>query len=183
MISLSAARSLLKPQNSSVLASRFGHEGPAFLVYDFKKGREVVGFGVNGEECYADHPIFPYPAIRYKRIEGPLIALKEKEKGDWKLLSKDEVKTLYRASFGQTFVEMENQNTGRWRQIVSQVLFGCSLSLFIFWLMDQYIPRELPETLSLEHRQKMLKAMIDARMEGITGISSKWDYEKNDWKK
>lgn len=73
MISLSAARSLLKPQNSSVLASRFGHEGPAFLVYDFKKGREVVGFGVNGEECYADHPIFPYPAIRYKRIEGPLI--------------------------------------------------------------------------------------------------------------
>lgn len=42
---------------------------------------------------------------------------------------------------------------------------------------------EKAETLSEEHRQEMLQKMIDLRWNPITGTASKWDYEKNDWKK
>lgn len=38
-------------------------------------------------------------------------------------------------------------------------------------------------SLSLESRQAQLKRMIDLRVDPIDGLSSKWDYDKNTWKK
>lgn len=38
-------------------------------------------------------------------------------------------------------------------------------------------------SLSLESRQAQLKRMIDLRVDPIDGLSSKWDYENNTWKK
>ena len=38
---------------------------------------------------------------------GEIIVLKEKEKGDWKKLTKEEKKVLYRASFCQIIIEVE----------------------------------------------------------------------------
>lgn len=47
---------------------------------------------MTGSYDYFDRMDFPYPAIRFKEIKGDLVALKEKEKGDWKKLSLDEKK-------------------------------------------------------------------------------------------
>lgn len=38
-------------------------------------------------------------------------------------------------------------------------------------------------SLSLESRQAQLKRMIALRVDPVDGLSSKWDYEKNTWKK
>lgn len=40
----------------------------------------------------------------------------------------------------------------------------------------------IPDTLSQEKKEAQLKRMIDLRANPVTGISSKWDYEKGDWK-
>lgn len=55
--------------------------------------REVVGYGMNGSYHYNDRLDYPYPAIRFREIKGDLIKLKQKEKGDWKNLTKEEIKT------------------------------------------------------------------------------------------
>jgi len=50
--------------------------------------------------------------------------------------------------------------------------------IFIFSVYKEY-----PESFSLENRQAQLKRMIDLRMNPVEGVSSTWDYEKNEWKK
>merc|ERR1712241_500098 len=52
--------------------------------------REVVGYGVNGEESYMDDISFPFPAIRFKEDSAEIAMLREKEKGDWKKLTLEE---------------------------------------------------------------------------------------------
>lgn len=41
----------------------------------------------------------------------------------------------------------------------------------------------LPESMSEENRAKQLRAILDLKIGGASGTSSKWDYEKDDWKK
>lgn len=41
----------------------------------------------------------------------------------------------------------------------------------------------LPTSFDEEHQRAQLKRMLDLRVNPVFGISSKWDYEKNDWKK
>merc|ERR1719483_1855108 len=74
--------------------------------------REVVGFGGNGEATYIDSVMAPFPAIRFKEDVGEIAALRVKEQGDWKKMTKEEKKALYRASFCQTLAEVEAP-TGR----------------------------------------------------------------------
>merc|ERR1712228_645615 len=49
--------------------------------------REVVGYGLNGEESYIDVHHAPFPAIRFKEDTPEILKLKEKEKGDWKKMT------------------------------------------------------------------------------------------------
>lgn len=58
-------------------------------------------------------------------------ALREKEKGDWKKLSLDEKKQLYRASFCQTLVEVEAP-TGEWKAIFGWVMVWTSVAILSF---------------------------------------------------
>lgn len=53
------------------------------------------------------------------------------------------------------------------------------------WLTLLFVvsDRELPPSFSLESRQAQLQRMIDMRVNPIDGLTSKWDYEKNEWKK
>ena len=96
--------------------------------------REVVGFGMNGEESYIDHYGYPFPAIRFKEDTPEIMKIKEKEKGDWKKLTTHEKKELYRASFCQTLVELKAP-TGEWKAIGGIVLTCISLGLWGFiWL-------------------------------------------------
>ncbi|KAG1683581.1 Cytochrome c oxidase subunit 4 isoform 2, mitochondrial [Nymphon striatum] len=190
--------------------------------------REVVGFGLNGEPSYLDRTDAPMPAIRYKEENEAIRKLREKEKGDWKNLTTEEKKELYRTSYCQTFAEMDAP-TGDWKQILGMTLIGVSLSIWIMVFMDKfgfqppsqqswlylqlrkssypmtvdvatygkrftnhrpptfqniqfqmYYP--FPSTFSPEAKQKQLEYMIKARVDPIEGISSKWDYEKGQWK-
>jgi cytochrome c oxidase subunit 4 len=43
--------------------------------------------------------------------------------------------------------------------------------------------KELPPSFSEERKKAQLKRMIDMRVNPIEGISSKYDYEKGEWKK
>ena len=61
--------------------------------------------------------------------------LREKEKGDWKKLTVEEKKTLYRASFCQTFAEMEAP-TGDWKFWLACVFAGVAWGLFGYlWVL------------------------------------------------
>ncbi|KAF2905447.1 hypothetical protein ILUMI_00731 [Ignelater luminosus] len=101
-----------------------------------------------------------------------LVALREKEKGDWKKLTIEEKKALYRASFCQTYSEF-TAPTGEWKSIIGCTLFLSALGV---WL---YIFLKLFE----ESKRAQLKRMIDLQVNPIEGIASQWDYEKDDWKK
>ena len=99
--------------------------------------RDVVGFGWNNRPQYADRPEYPYPAIRYGENSTALAALREKEKGDWKNLSIDEKKQLYRASFRQTFAEF-TAPTGEWKFVVASFLGLFGVTLWGFWAIKKF---------------------------------------------
>jgi len=62
-----------------------------------------------------------------------LQALREKEKGDWRKLTLEEKKALYRASFCMTFSEF-TAPTGEWKSIVGLVCIFISFGLWIYVL-------------------------------------------------
>uniref|UniRef100_A0A915NAE4 Uncharacterized protein n=1 Tax=Meloidogyne javanica TaxID=6303 RepID=A0A915NAE4_MELJA len=85
------------------------------------QGREVVGWGVKGDEFYEDRADYWYPAIRFRRNDEIVTPIREKELGDWKQLSVDEKKLLYRYSFCQTLSEYEAPD-GYWKLPVAIAL-------------------------------------------------------------
>lgn len=67
-------------------------------------------------------------------VKLPYQALREKEKGDWKKLSIEEKKALYRASFRQTFSEIEAP-TGEWKGILglSCIVVSAGIWLYLYF--------------------------------------------------
>ncbi|CAH1392693.1 unnamed protein product [Nezara viridula] len=144
--------------------------------------REIVGFGFNGVPNYVDRPDFPLPAIRFRADTADIKALREKEKGDWKNLTQGEKKALYRASFCQTFAEM-NAPTGEWKSIVGLALCFGSLALWAYMGMKLFVYNpSLPDSFKEENRQAQLKRILAFKMNPVDGLSSKYDYENNKWK-
>jgi len=144
--------------------------------------REVVGYGMNGEAAYHDRIDFPYPAIRYQEVDDKVKALIQKEKGDWKNLSLEDKKTLYRYSFRQTFSEI-NAPTGEWKTIIGSVLTAVGCALWIYAYMKKFVYGPMPASTSEEAKKAQLERMIQLRVNPIDGIGSKWDYDNNCWKK
>merc|ERR1719228_389191 len=105
--------------------------------------REIVGFGFNGNANYVDLGGFPCPAIRFKEDTPEILALKEKEKGDWKALTIDEKKQLYRASFCQTYAEMDAP-TGEWKQIWTACIFAFVLTGWMLMFMKKVVYKPDP---------------------------------------
>ena len=68
--------------------------------------------------------------------------LREKEKGDWKKLSKEEKKILYRASFCQTLVETETTD-GEWKMVLAMTLFGISVGVWGYMLMAKFGKKDI----------------------------------------
>ncbi|XP_015588827.1 cytochrome c oxidase subunit 4 isoform 1, mitochondrial [Cephus cinctus] len=134
--------------------------------------REVVGFGMNGTESYIDRVDFPMPAIRYKENNPDIQALREKEKGDWKKLSIEEKKALYRASFCQTFAEI-NAPTGRWKSSIGVILMGISGALWLFIFMKKFVYPPLPVTFEEERQLAQLERMKILEVNPITGLTSR----------
>jgi len=144
--------------------------------------REVVGYGINGEANYMDNVMAPFPAIRFKEDVGEIATLRQKEKGDWKKMTKEEKKVLYRASFCQTLVESEAP-TGEWKSIIGIVLSGVAVGLLGYLWMNKYVYGELPETITNDELKKaQIKRMIALRVNPVEGFASNYDYEKGRWK-
>lgn len=152
-------------------------------LYRYRIGnREVVGPCFTGMEEYFDRVDVPCPPIRYRPPSAEVNALRAKEKGDWKSLSVDDKKKLYRLSFCQTFKEMEAP-TCEGRRIAGTIMMLLCVPILIFTLVKKTVFPPLPDSMSDEGKKRMVRWYIDTRtdpMEG--GISSKWDYEKNQWK-
>lgn len=51
----------------------------------------------------------------------------------------------------------------------------------IFFNFIVYGP--IPDTFSEDNKRAQLRRMLDLKVNPITGLSSRWDYEKDDWKK
>ncbi|XP_055372156.1 cytochrome c oxidase subunit 4 isoform 1, mitochondrial [Condylostylus longicornis] len=143
--------------------------------------REIVGHGWNGTACYADRVDYPMPAIRFKETTKEIANLREKEKGDWKKLTLDEKKALYRASFCQTFAELKAP-TGEWKMHLGVGLMFASAAVIVCILMNTFVYSEMPVTFDEEHQKAQLKRIIDLEMNPILGLTSKWDYQNNKWK-
>jgi len=161
-----------------------GHDDPFENyepAYRYKIGkREIVGYGYDGNPDYADSCIWPYPAIRFKEGDARYNELHAKEMKDWKSLSKDEKKELYRYNYCQTWSEMFAPD-GNWKSVTGIVLGAISIAMWGFIALKQLYP-PLPESFSDEARLAQLKRMIDLRVGHVDGLASKWDYEKGRWK-
>jgi len=144
--------------------------------------REVIGYGFNGEPNYVDRVDFPIPAVRFRELTPQLKALREKEKGDWKKLTPEEVTALYRATFCQTFAEV-NAPTGDWKMVIGGALIASSLSIWIYLWMKVYVYDPLPETITDPVRvEQQVQRMIDLQVNPVEGLASNWDYETGKWK-
>ena len=99
--------------------------------------REVVGFGANGEENYIDHVHYPFPAIRFKEDSGEVLKLREKEKGDWKKMTVEEKKMLYRASFCSTISEF-TAPSGEFKGLVGLALVGVTVGIWWYMWLKYY---------------------------------------------
>ncbi|KAJ8042276.1 Cytochrome c oxidase subunit 4 isoform 1, mitochondrial [Holothuria leucospilota] len=141
--------------------------------------RREVSFG------YVDRLDYPAPPVRFveeSALSDESKALREKEKGDWSSLSLEEKKALYRLSFDKSFSEM-NVPSGEWKYIIGGTCVGLAFAFLIYGFQKQFISPPLPPSMTKEWQEAQLKYNIAIRNNPVTGISSQWDYEKNDWKK
>lgn len=169
---------------AATVTPKIGVDGEAteHHIYGAQIGtRDIVGFGWNGLPSYADRSDFPLPAIRWREETPEIALLRQKEKGDWKKLTKHEKKALYRHSFCQTFAEFEAP-TGDWKLCVAGGLISIALAIWFATWMRLYVLPPLPESMSEESRKAQLKRMLELGVGHVDGISAKWDYENKRWK-
>merc|ERR1712024_139508 len=137
---------------------------------------------MGGEATYIDSVMAPFPAIRFKEDVGDIAKLREKEKGDWKKLTTEEKKALYRASFCQTLSEVEAP-TGEWKSILGLTLIGISIGIWGYLWTKTFVYGELPDTITNEEKKKaQIERMIALRVNPVEGLTSNYDYEKGQWR-
>ncbi|XP_008468210.1 cytochrome c oxidase subunit 4 isoform 1, mitochondrial-like isoform X1 [Diaphorina citri] len=177
--------------NNMVL--RFSHDeptpsyprNPGWINRHAIGNREVVGHGRNGIAAYGDNVLCPFPAIRYKVFDSDLLLLREKEKGHWNALSKEEKKMLYRASFRQTFAEFTRHGAYPDTEYLGSVglsMVVIAVSLFYYAFLKAFFLPPLPTTMTPEGWENTVTKMIQLQWNPITGMASKWDYENDRWR-
>ncbi|XP_017073706.1 cytochrome c oxidase subunit 4 isoform 1, mitochondrial [Drosophila eugracilis] len=162
-----------------IVGRRFasGGDGIRLMVGD----REMVGYGINGRPIYFDTADCPFPAIRFREVTPELCAIREKELDDWKSMSLDDKKQLYRHSFCQTFAEFQHVSP-EWKVCVGTALWFLALGICISMILKAKMYPELPDTFSDDRQSAQLRRIIQLQMNPITGLSSKWCYHENKWK-
>jgi len=179
----SRLRSVVPLSLSSVRFDHHGQIAPALRDSYYPKlgNRDIVGYGWNGLPTYMDRVEFPAPAVRFQENTKEVLALRQKELGDWKALSLQDKKALYRASYRMTYAEM-NAPTGEWKSVLAAILFGFSVTGWIAIFIKRQVLPELPHTITREWQEKQLELLIKQGQGAVTGLSSHWDYENNRWK-
>uniref|UniRef100_A0A667XAI8 Cytochrome c oxidase subunit 4 n=1 Tax=Myripristis murdjan TaxID=586833 RepID=A0A667XAI8_9TELE len=123
--------------------------------------------------CRLDTPLPDVPFVR--ELTNQQRALKEKEKGDWRSLTKEEKLALYRLTHQFSYAEMR-QGSSEWKTVLGEWLLrrhGNSLGLV-------YGP--VPRTLTPDWTEKQTQRMIDMRVNPVHGFSAHWDYDRKQWK-
>ena len=143
--------------------------------------RDVVGWGFNGTASYVDREEYPMPAVRFKENTPDVMALREKEKGDWKNLTLEEKKALYRASFCQTFAEM-TAPSGEWKSVLAAVLTALALSGWTIIFMKKFVYGDMPHTITREWQENQMNRMLAQGQGRVEGLSSQYNFEKGEWK-
>ncbi|XP_006826077.1 cytochrome c oxidase subunit 4 isoform 1, mitochondrial-like [Saccoglossus kowalevskii] len=141
--------------------------------------------GARMDLVYEDRTDYPAPHVRFTKdaeLAEDLKALRKKEAGDWKNLTADEKRALYRLAFHKSYADMKAP-TGEWKVILGGVCFALAVSAGIYMFQKDYILPEPPHTLNEDWQAQLRDYMIRMHNNPIEGIASKWDYEKNDWKK
>jgi len=145
--------------------------------------REIVCFGHTGSGIYEDIIAFPACEIRYQEPTESNAGVRQKEKGDWKLLTMTEKKELYRYSFCQTYTELvADRRTGQWKEDAGNLLaiMGACCAGWIWFKYFFWPPRDFKEDPAF--RSILQKRMIDEYYNPVYGVSHDWDYEKLCWK-
>ncbi|XP_077070513.1 cytochrome c oxidase subunit 4 isoform 2, mitochondrial [Siphateles boraxobius] len=108
-------------------------------------------------------------------------SLKQKEKGPWNNLSREEKLALYRMMFKESFAEMKKP-TGEWKTVVGGIFFFIGFTGLVVLWQRYYVFPPHPRTLDDEWQARQVKRMLDMRVNPVEGFSAKWDYEKGQWK-
>ncbi|XP_061758712.1 cytochrome c oxidase subunit 4 isoform 2, mitochondrial [Nerophis ophidion] len=142
------------------------------------------GHGVDqmSKSKYWDSVDTPLPDRPFKdKLSAADKSLKQKEKGPWQQLSKEEKIALYRLMFRQTYPEI-NQKTDEWKTVVGASFIFLGFTGLLVWWQAVYVYPPRPPTFDAELQAKQVQRMLDMRINPVEGFSSKWDYEKGQWK-
>ncbi|KAM7404230.1 hypothetical protein PAMP_011597 [Pampus punctatissimus] len=131
---------------------------------------------------YCDLVAIPLPDRPFKvDLTAADKSLKQKEKGPWGQLTKEEKIALYRLMFRQTYPEMK-QPSAEWKTVLGGFFFFLGFTGLVVLWQSIYVYPQAPRTFDPEWKAKELKRMLDMRINPIQGLSTKWDYEKGQWK-
>jgi len=145
--------------------------------------RDIVRSSETGQVHYYDMEDFPFPTVRWGANTPEVLALREKEQGDWTAMSIAEKKQLYRASFCQTFAEMDAP-TGDWKRILAQTLGGMAITTIIMAWCAKYMYWDTKPDYELceEGVEAMTVQFLKINFNPVRGVSSMYDFEKGAWK-
>ncbi|XP_029520266.1 cytochrome c oxidase subunit 4 isoform 2, mitochondrial-like [Oncorhynchus nerka] len=134
------------------------------------------------QPMYSDRLDTPLPDRPWKDVlDSTDKSLKQKEKGPWTALSKEEKIALYRLKFNHTYPEMKRPSH-EWKTVIGGmfIFFGIT-GLVVFW-QGHYVYPPQPHTFGEEWQAKQIQRMLDMRINPIEGFSAQWDYKNKQWK-
>ncbi|XP_026223082.1 cytochrome c oxidase subunit 4 isoform 2, mitochondrial [Anabas testudineus] len=145
-------------------------------------GHEVAESVDMSLPMYCDRVDTPLPDRPYKaELTTADKSLKQKEKGPWNQLSKEEKLALYRMKFCQTYSEMRRPSD-EWKTVIGGALIFLGFTGLVVWWQRVYVYPPRPRSFEPEWQAQQLQRMLDMRMNPVQGLSSTWDYEKGQWK-
>uniref|UniRef100_A0A0N4ZMJ7 Cytochrome c oxidase subunit 4 n=1 Tax=Parastrongyloides trichosuri TaxID=131310 RepID=A0A0N4ZMJ7_PARTI len=145
-------------------------------------GREVVGHGATGDEVYQDRLDYWYPSIRFRKNDDTFAPVLKKELGDWKALSNEEKKLLYRYSYRQTLSEFEAP-TGYWKLIMAIVFGVMGVATLYTTILTKKVYPTIPPTFDNEYKEAAIERMLVLEKGNFLGPAKYYDYENKQWKK
>jgi len=145
--------------------------------------------GIDNRDPNIDHDVYesiytPIPNNgRTIKYTGEMLAIKEKEAGDWKNMTVDEQMSLYNSYFNLSMADMV-RGSDRWKSVFGFTLVLVGMTFLAQVFLNTFITnREIPYTLQEEYVAAATKKLIQAHDGPLTGYSAMWDYENNCWKK
>ena len=136
---------------------------------------------IYGFQTYQDRFDYWYPAIRFRVDDDVIKPIRAKEKGDWKSLTPEEKKLLYRYSYKQTLAEFEAP-TGYWKVISAIVFLVLASATFYATFLNHYVYPQIPPTFENDYKEAAVERAIVLEKGQFLGVAKHWDYENNRWK-